>query len=292
MPRPRASVGRPCFACRTGHAEKSVFCDRLNRSIESIPALNPFPGPPLPQQSLRAAILALPFLFVATHASSLDRANQLTLAGISAYNNGDFATAYRDLKSAADAGDSDAEVNLGYMYARGQVVPMNQATALALYRRSAAQGNGEGMNAIAYKYMTGSGVPVDFDAALEWFCRAIEKGDPRAMNNLASLHAQGIGVPYDIEEARNLWRQAAELGHSNAMFNLGDSLFENTTNPSARREGMQWIIRAAELGMPAAITWLRANNYAGALPAPVDTSGMMTLALKGAHGEAKLCLTS
>ena len=246
----------------------------------------------MPHQSFRAAILALPFLFAATHASSSDRSHQLTVAGIDAYNSGDFATAFRDLKSAADAGDADAEVNLGYMYARGQAVPSNQAMALALYRRSAAQGNGEGMNAIGYKYMTGSGVPVDFNAALQWFCRAIEKGDPRALNNLAALHARGIGVPYDIEEARRLWRQAAELGHANAMFNLGDSLVENSTDTLARREGMQWIVRAAQRGMPAAITWLRANNYAGALPDPVDTSGMMMLALKGAHGEAKLCLTS
>ena len=103
----------------------------------------------------------MPFLVLAARASSSDDSRALTLAGIDAYNKGDIDTAFRDLKQAADAGDADAEVNLGYMYARGQAVPVDQATALDLYRRSATQGNGEGMNAVGYKYMSGNGVPSD-----------------------------------------------------------------------------------------------------------------------------------
>ena len=154
----------------------------------------------------------------------------VTIAGINAYNSGDYATAFKLLKSAADSGDSDAEVNLGYMYARGQAVAEDQAEAMRLYRLSADKGNGEGMNAIAYKYEFGTGVPVDMKMAVEWFCRAIDIGDPRAMNNLAILHARGQGgVDYDLNEARSLWRQSAALGHANGMFNLGYSLL---TSPS------------------------------------------------------------
>jgi TPR repeat protein len=68
--------------------------------------------------------------------------------GIATYNKGDYVLAFHLLQSAANQGDSDAEVNLGYMYARGRAVQADQAEALRLYRLSAENGNGEGMNAI------------------------------------------------------------------------------------------------------------------------------------------------
>jgi TPR repeat protein len=37
------------------------------------------------------------------------------VAGIDAYNHNDIPGAYRLLKAASDAGDSDAQVNLGYL---------------------------------------------------------------------------------------------------------------------------------------------------------------------------------
>ncbi|MGE0575660.1 hypothetical protein [Reyranella sp.] len=41
------------------------------------------------------------------------------------------------MKAASDAGDSDAQVNLGYLYACGHGVPINQEEALRLYLLSA-----------------------------------------------------------------------------------------------------------------------------------------------------------
>src|SRR5690242_14702172 len=80
-----------------------------------------------------------------------------TLEGMRAYNNGDFATAYRLLRQAADAGDPEAPVNLGYLYARGHGVKVDQMEALRLYEKSAKAGSSEGMNAIGYKYLFATG---------------------------------------------------------------------------------------------------------------------------------------
>ena len=57
------------------------------------------------------------------------------LAGIEAYNRGDITASLALLKNAADAGDADAQVNLGYLYARGQGVDANQQEALRLCSR-------------------------------------------------------------------------------------------------------------------------------------------------------------
>jgi TPR repeat protein len=216
-----------------------------------------------------------------------------TVKGIAAYNKGDYALAFHLLQSAANQGDSDAEVNLGYMYARGQAVQADQAEALRLYRLSAESGNGEGMNAIAYKYTFGTGVPVDMKMAVRWYCRAIGLGNPRALTNLGSLHAKGQGIAVDMDEAVDLWHQAAAMGHANAMFDLGVTLVQMIGTPSHETEGKAWIIRAAQLGQPAAINWLRSNNYGGPLPQPIDTTGRMMLAPpKAPSGNAKECTVS
>src|ERR1700735_5306132 len=92
-----------------------------------------------------AALLFSTPLTYAGETAPLASPSPTVVAGVEAYNRGDIATAYRLLSSEADHGDSDAEVNLGYLYARGQGVPMNQQEAFRLYGLSAAQGNGEGM---------------------------------------------------------------------------------------------------------------------------------------------------
>jgi len=44
-----------------------------------------------------------------------DDATPTVRAGVDAYNRGDIATAFRLLSEAAASGNSDAQVNLGYM---------------------------------------------------------------------------------------------------------------------------------------------------------------------------------
>ena len=53
--------------------------------------------------------------------------------GLAAYNAGDFATALEEWKPLAEAGDSDAQFSLGFMYRNGQGVPQdyNYASSLA-----------------------------------------------------------------------------------------------------------------------------------------------------------------
>jgi hypothetical protein len=211
-------------------------------------------------------------------------------AGIEAYNRGELAAAHRLLRAAADRGDADAQVNLGYMYARGQVVRLDQREALRLYRLSAEQGNGEGMNALGYKYQFGTGIAADIDVAVHWYCRAIARGNPRALNNLAILHRDGNGVPRDGAEARSLWQQAVGLGNVNAMYNLGISYLFGPGDPLDKPRGTSLIARAARLSHAGAQQLLRRTGYRGPLPAPVDTVGMMRLVPKDVPaGHARYC---
>ena len=237
-----------------------------------------------------AILLALAVTIVPAFAQESVKAR--TVAGIAAYNRGDYATAFHLLSEAADLGDPDAQVNLGYMYARGEETAKSDGEALRLYQLSAKQNNVEGMNALGYKYAFGSGVAADVPSAVVWFCKAIAGGDTRAMNNLANLLEAGTGIPYDHAEALSLWRQSSARGDPNAMYNLGNLLVKERTAAS-EEEGRAWLLRAAQLGQPAAISWLHDDRYPGKLPPPVDTDRTMQLAPDGAPpGKAKICRAS
>ena len=213
----------------------------------------------------------------------------ITAAGMDAYNRGDIPTAYRLLRKAAEGGDPEGQVNLGYLYARGQGVPANQAAALRLYKSAAAQGDSEGMNAIGYKYQFGTGVPRDIERAIHWYCQAVALGNPRALNNLAVIVDAGRDLPRDVTEARNLWEQAAAFGKVNAMYNLGLSYLESSAADRDPQKGVAWMRRAAEGGQPDAQRWLRGTGYAGTLPPPLNEAAMMSPAPKGASGHTKIC---
>ena len=215
--------------------------------------------------------------------------SQQTLAGMRAYNAGDMAAAFHLLRQEADAGDAEAQINLGYLYARGQGVKQDQAEAFRLYAHSAAQGNSEGMNALGYKYQFATGVPKDIGRAIHWYCEAVAYGNPRGMNNLAILLDEGRELPRDVAEARSLWQQSADLGHVNAMFNLGRSYLQDSETPADRDGAVRWMVRAGQEGQPQAQDWLRRNGYTGPLPPPRDQAAMMIPTVRHAAGHSKVC---
>ena len=209
------------------------------------------------------------------------------MEGMQAYNRGDFSTALRLLRQGMQAGDSEAQVNLGYLYARGHGVREDQQEALRLYQLSADQGNSEGMNAVGYKYLFGTGVRVDAVKAVHWFCLAIGQGNPRAMNNLAQMLGSGSYVMRDEAEARSLWEQSAKLGHANSMMNLGMSYLRGTERDPIK--GQDWMIRAAKSGQPDAQRMHLAQGYRGTFPPSFIEGIAMIPAPRHEGGHAKIC---
>jgi hypothetical protein len=63
--------------------------------------------------------------------------------GVAAYTRGDYATALKKWRPLAEAGDATAQnnLNLGWMYAKGQGVPQDKVLAYALFNLSSAAGD-------------------------------------------------------------------------------------------------------------------------------------------------------
>jgi uncharacterized protein len=89
-----------------------------------------------------------------------------------AYDRADLASALRIWMQAAQAGDLEAQTNVGEIYERGL------------------------------------GVAPDHVLAAQWYQKAGDKGFARALFNLGTLYEQGLGVPQDQLKALNLYRQA------------------------------------------------------------------------------------
>jgi hypothetical protein len=267
-----------------GRSRGIVFVDRSGLSRDRPVGVSPGPLEP----RFRVAAVVIMLAFCAAPPSAPAQSSE-TIDGMRAYNTGQLETAYRLLKHAADLGDAEAQVNLGYFYARGQVVGMDQREAFRLYAMSANQGNSEGMNALGYKYNFGTGVQKDMGRAVYWYCQAIAQGNPRAMNNLAQLLAAGDELARDIAQARDLWRQSAALGHSNSAYNLGLSYLNGPEAERDPRAANDWVLQAARSGQAEAENLLRQNNYAGPLPPPSKGAALMIPGPRNAAGHAKIC---
>ena len=113
-----------------------------------------------------------------------------------------------DLRALAEAGDTEAQYNLGLMYFNGWGVAQDDVEAVAWYRRAAEQGIAEAQYWLGFAYDYGSGVPQDDAEAVRWYRLAAEQGGVGAQNNLGLMYSEGEGVPQDNIEA-HMWLNLA-----------------------------------------------------------------------------------
>ncbi len=142
-------------------------------------------------------------------------------AGKRAYEQHDYATAFKELRPLAEQGNAEAQALLGEMYNLGRAVPLDIGQALKWYKAAADQGNAQAQchfgsmylkrdtaqglkllqlsaeqgYADAYlilgmAYMNLKDAPRDFVQADMWLRLAAAQGDPLAPGQLAKLEHQ------------------------------------------------------------------------------------------------------
>jgi TPR repeat protein len=137
--------------------------------------------------------------------------------GATAYNNKNYAVAYKEILPLARAGNADAEHLLGLMYYMGRGVPQDYKQALAWHRKAAEQGKADAQYVVGAMYYTGNAVIQDHKQAVIWFRKAAEQGHPEAQQVLGLMYRYHIGgMPQDNVIAYMLWNLAAANGSMNA----------------------------------------------------------------------------
>lgn len=89
-----------------------------------------------------------------------------------AYDRADYKSALNVWMPSAEAGDADAQVNVGEIFERGLGSEPNYEAALIWYRKAAAQGNARAQFNLGTLYEQGLGVERDPLAALNWYRQA------------------------------------------------------------------------------------------------------------------------
>jgi TPR repeat protein len=129
-------------------------------------------------------------------------------AGLAAAKRGDFKTALAEWTPLAEAGNADAQYNIGRLYAYGRGVPQDHAKAVEWYRKSAARGNLWAINNIGRLYQNGLGVSQDDAAAVQWYRLSADGGNGVAQYNLGSMYLRGRGIGQSDREAHFWWSLA------------------------------------------------------------------------------------
>lgn len=143
-----------------------------------------------------------------------------TAEGLIDFQQGRFAEAQAEWRTAAAAGDADAALFLGVAYDVGQGVPQNPVQAADWYARAASRGSVPAMFNLGVLYDIGRGVARDPAQAAQWYERAAQQGYARAEYNLALVYQDGPGIPQDRKRAQYWFWRAAGHGITAARSHL------------------------------------------------------------------------
>ena len=129
----------------------------------------------------------------------------------------DKAVFQRTIKSAR-LGMSDAQYEVGLMYANGIGVTQNLGRALDWVKQSAEKGFVPAQYLLATRYASGVAIEKNEHQAFVWFLRAADQGHAKAFFRLAKLH--GSALP---DAALTCHAKAADMGVPESQLALGDA---------------------------------------------------------------------
>ncbi|MBV8818465.1 MAG: sel1 repeat family protein, partial [Acidobacteriaceae bacterium] len=138
--------------------------------------------------------------------------------GAQLYKAGDFAGALPYFQRAASAGNSWAELQIGYQYENGEGLSQNDAEAAKWYARSAQHGNARGQKNLGQMYEEGTGVAQDWVTAAAWYQKSAAQNWQKGQYALGRAYQFGIGVPQSRAQAIEWFSKAAANGNSEAAY--------------------------------------------------------------------------
>ena len=130
--------------------------------------------------------------------------------GFGAYERGNYDTALKEWRPLAKQGLSQAQYNLGLMYAEGEGVAQDYQEAVRWYRLAAEQDHASGQFSLGAMYIAGHGVPKDYVLAHMWMNMAAAKGVKKAGKGRDFLEI--LMTPAQLAEAQRLAREWKSKG--------------------------------------------------------------------------------
>lgn len=116
----------------------------------------------------------------------------------------------------AEAGNPDAQNQLGVLYSEGRGVPQNYLEAKDWFKKAADQGHADAQVNLGTLYSLGQGATFSDQMALFWFHKAAEQRNALAFAKLGMMYERGRGVPQSLVDAHMWYNLSAAYGEKRA----------------------------------------------------------------------------
>lgn len=177
------------------------------------------------------------------------------------HKNHAYHAAFKKYLQAAELGQLDAQVNLGFYYTVGHGTKRDDEKAALWFRRAAERGHKVAQSNLAGLYTSGRGVKRDYTLALKWARLAAAQGYPAAYGRLGYLYRHGLGVKRDYAKSMQWYLKAANKGHAWSMAEIGN-LYENALGVKRDlKKAARWYRLAAKRGNEYAKKRLKALGF-------------------------------
>jgi TPR repeat protein len=173
---------------------------RTRRAIEQLCYIGKSGGVPMPLAA-RSILVAMFFALGGAAAADPDPVRE----AYAAFQRGDYATALRLLRPLADAGNPEAQADLGLMYSKGNGVPQDSAEAFKWYSKAAYHGHPGSQLVLCAMLAIGRIVPQDYVHAHMWCNLAATHGA-----KLAGAYRDRLATKMTTEQIAEAQRLAAE----------------------------------------------------------------------------------
>lgn len=98
------------------------------------------------------------------------------------------------IRRAAEAGDINAQVNLGWIYSSGKGIPADKTKAVKWYRLAAENGSLNAQMALGWIYFDGQGSERNLKESAVWYGKAAAQGDIKARQMLKKINRLLRGI--------------------------------------------------------------------------------------------------
>ena len=116
----------------------------------------------------------------------------------------------------AQAGDPNAQNELGLLYSEGRGLPQNYLEAKDWFKKAADQGHAGAQVNLGTLYSLGRGAPYSDHMALFWFQKAAEQRNALAFAKLGMMYERGRAVPQSLIEAHMWYNLSVAYGEKRA----------------------------------------------------------------------------
>ena len=182
-----------------------------------------------------------------------DREDRLN-AGLAALKREHYATALRSWLPLAEAGDSEAQANVGYMYEEGLGVTQQFDVALQWYEKAAVSGSMQASHNLGMMFAEGRGISQSWVRALRYFEKAAD-AIPASRYMIGYTYFQGEGNIQNRPRAFKEFMGAAMDGYADAQYMIAFMNLDGSGIPKQPLQAYVWAsiahdnnqIQAAEL---------------------------------------------